>query len=176
VKKTLLFGLSFFFPVAISVAQTLRVGDRAPDFSLAYATRDSVAKSPLRLSDFTGRNVILAFYPADWSSGCTKEVCTLRDSFSGLQALNAEVLGISGDYVYSHHAWAKHHDLPFRLLSDHRHDVSRTYESFNEQSNYARRTVYVINTRGEIAYKDMEYSVADTLDFERLKQALRFIR
>jgi peroxiredoxin Q/BCP len=175
VKKTLLFGLSFFF-LSVS-AQTLRVGQQAPEFSLPYATRDSVARSPLRLSDLTGtRNVILAFYPADWSSGCTKEVCTLRDSFGRLQALNAEVLGISGDYVYSHHAWAKHHDLPFRLLSDHRHEAARTYESFNEQSDYTRRTVFVINMRGEIAYKDMEYSVADSLDFERLRQALSSIR
>lgn len=175
-KKTLLVGfLVLFFHTG--PAQTLRLGEPAPEFSLPYATRDSVARSPLRLSDLVGtRNVILAFYPADWSSGCTKEVCTLRDSFSGLQALNAEVVGISGDYVYSHHAWAKHHDLPFRLLSDHRHDMARAYESFNEQSNYTRRTVFVINPRGEIAYKDLEYSVADSLDFERLKQALSSLR
>ncbi|MEX1138853.1 MAG: redoxin domain-containing protein [Bacteroidota bacterium] len=155
----------------------LAVGSPAPDFSLPYATRDSVAKAPLRLSEIIGaRNIVLAFYPADWSTGCTKEVCTLRDSFSGLQAFNADVLGISGDYVWSHHAWAKHHDLPFRLLSDHRHEVARAYESFNEQTNFTRRTIFVVNAKGEIAYTDMDYSLADTSDFERLKKALASLR
>lgn len=176
-KKTP-FILTFIF-LSQSLAQQakLAVGSAAPDFALPYATRDSVAKTPLKLSEIMGtRNIILAFYPADWSSGCTKEVCTFRDSFSGLQALNAEVLGISGDYVWSHHAWAKHHDLPFRLLSDHRHDVARAYESFNEQTNYTRRAVVVIDTLGKICYMDMEYSVADSLDFERLKKALGSLR
>ncbi len=166
-----------FLAVGNAEQNKLTLGATAPDFSLPYATKDSVARAPLRLSEFIGtRNIILAFYPADWSSGCTKEVCTLRDSFGGLQALNAEVLGISGDYVWSHHAWAKHHDLPFRLLSDHSHDIARAYESFNEQTNYTRRTIFVINTKGEVAYMDMEYSVADSLDFERLKHALGSLR
>src|SRR4051812_30383280 len=79
-----------------------KVGDPAPDFSLPYATRDSVADDSLSLSRLTGSNkaVVLAFYPADWSGGCTKEVCTLRDNFTQLGALNADVIGISGDYVF----------------------------------------------------------------------------
>lgn len=166
-----------FLSLAPAQPDKLAVGSVAPDFALPYATRDSVAKIPLKLSEIIGtRNIVLAFYPADWSSGCTKEVCTFRDSFSKLQELNAEILGISGDYVWSHHAWAKHHDLPFRLLSDHRHEVARAYESFNEQTNYTRRTIVVIDTRGTIGYMDLEYSVADSLDFERLKKALGSLR
>ncbi len=172
----LLLILAFLSPV-LAQQDTLTIGSAAPDFALPYATRDSVAREPLRLSEITGaRNIVLAFYPADWSSGCTKEVCTFRDSFSGLQELNAEILGISGDYVWSHHAWAKHHNLPFRLLSDHRHDVARAYASFNEQTNYTRRAIVVVDTRGKIGYMDMEYSVADSLDFERLKSALGSLR
>lgn len=172
------FILSFVFLSQLHARQaTLVVGSVAPDFALPYATRDSIAKTPLKLSEIIGtQNIILAFYPADWSSGCTKEVCTFRDSFSGLQALNAEILGISGDYVWSHHAWAQHHDLPFRLLSDHRHDVARAYQSFNEETNYTRRAVVVIDRKGKIGYLDMEYSVADSVDFERLKKALGSLR
>ena len=60
----------------------LRVGDMAPDFSLPYATRDSVGQDDLKLSSLFGRGaIVLAFYPADWSGGCTKEVCTFRDKF-----------------------------------------------------------------------------------------------
>lgn len=153
------------------------VGATAPDFSLPYATKDSIARAFLKLSDYTGkRTVILAFYPADWSTGCTKEVCTMRDNFAALQGLDAEVLAISGDYVWSHHEWAKFHNLPFKLLSDHSHAVAKLYDSFNDKSLYNRRTVFVVDKKGTIAYENLTYSVADLQDFERLKSALASIK
>jgi len=158
---------------SMTFAQGPALGEMAPDFSLRYATKDSIASSPLILSKETGKNVvILAFYPADWSSGCTKEVCALRDDFGNLRKLNADVLGASGDYVYSHFEWAKHHELPFRLLSDHNHAVATAYASFNESTGYNRRTVFVIDRAGKLAYADLEYSVRDSQDFDRLKQAV----
>src|SRR5439155_17377944 len=123
-----------------------QVGDAAPDFSLPYATRDSVASDSLVLSSMVGKHsLVLAFYPADWSGGCTKEVCTLRDNFSALGALHADVIGISGDYVYSHHEWAKFHNLQFRLASDHNHAVAKQYGSYNEASGHDRRTVFAVD-------------------------------
>lgn len=158
-------------------AQDLAVGQPAPDFSLTYATRDSVSRTPLKLSEIIGRsNIVLAFYPSDWSPGCTKEVCTMRDDFAGLQSLNAEVLAISGDYVWSHHEWAKHHNLPFKLLSDHSHEVAKRYNSYNEKTMYNKRTVFVIDKQGKLAYIDLEYSVATIDDFNRLKEALAQLR
>lgn len=152
-------------------------GAVAPDFSLPYATKDSIARTPLKLSEIVGtKAVVLAFYPADWSSGCTKEVCTLRDEFGKLQELNAEILGISGDYVFSHHEWAKHHNLPFRLLSDHSHVVAQQYDSYNEKFLLNKRTVFVVNKEGKIAYADLEYSVRDDTSFNKLKEALRALR
>lgn len=157
----------------LPIPPALEVGHPAPDFSLPYATRDSIYRTPVKLSDFSGkRNVILAFYPADWSSGCTKEVCSMRDDFGNLEKLNAEILAISGDYVYSHFEWAKHHNLPFKLVSDHLHDVAKTYSSYNERSGTDRRTVFVVDKSGKIAYVDLQYSVADSDDFNRLKDAL----
>lgn len=154
-------------------AEAPKVGDPAPGFVLPYATRDSVARDSLSLATLTGpRNLVLAFYPADWSGGCTREVCTLRDNFAALAALDAEVVGISGDYVFSHHAWAKHHDLPFRLASDHRHDAARAYGSYHEAAGFNRRTVFVVGRDGRIAYADPAYSVRDAASFEKLKAAL----
>lgn len=176
-KRILLIVVISAATQCFSLAQGPAVGEAAPDFELPYATRDSVARIPLRLSQVLGdANVILAFYPADWSPGCTKEVCAFRDDFSNLGALNAVVLGISGDYSWSHHAWARHHDLPFRLLSDHSHEVARQYQSFNEKTGFNRRTVFVIDRNGLIAYSDMEYSVADSADFSRLRDALSKLR
>ena len=168
----------FLGSASITFAQSnsiglLEIGQPAPDFTLPYATRDSISRVPLILSDYVGnRNVILAFYPADWSSGCTKEVCTMRDDFANLDKLNAEILAISGDYVFSHHEWAKHHNLPFKLLSDHSHDVAKTYSSYNDKSGMNRRTVFVVDKHGRIAYADLQYSVADAEDFNRLKEEL----
>jgi peroxiredoxin len=158
---------------ALAAAAPLRVGDRAPDFQLPYATRDSVARDSLSLASLVGkRNVVLAFYPADWSGGCTKEVCAFRDNFTALGALNAAIVGISGDYVHSHHQWAKHHDLPFPLASDHSHAVAKEYGSFNDANGYNRRTVYLIDRAGKIAYFDLAYSVRDSVSFTKLKAAL----
>lgn len=155
----------------------LAVGDRAPDFVLPYATKDSAAKSQLRLSDLIGKRVIvLAFYPADWCAGCTKEVCTLRDNYAALQALDAEILAVSGDYVWSHHEWAKFHNLQFRLLSDHAHAVAKLYSSFNEKSLFNKRTVFVVDKQGTIVYLNMAYSIADLGDFEKLKSALTSLK
>ena len=151
-----------------------KVGDPAPGFSLPYATRDSVARDTLALSALVGKsNIILAFYPADWSGGCTKEVCTLRDNFSSLGSMNADVIGISGDYVHSHHEWAKHHNLPFRLASDHDHSVAKRYGSYNPTYGYNRRTVFVVDKQGRIAYADLAYSARDAVSFEKLQAALK---
>jgi peroxiredoxin len=106
----------------------------------------------------------------------TKEVCTMRDNFAALQGLDAEILAISGDYVWSHHEWAKFHNLPFKLLSDHSHATAKLYDSFNEKSLYNRRTVFVVDKMGKIAYENLSYSVADLQDFEKLKSALATIK
>jgi peroxiredoxin len=158
-------------------SRPLSVGDRAPDFALPFATADSISSSPLRLSELVGSKlVVLAFYPADWSGGCTKEVCTFRDNFAALTDAQVEIVGISGDYVFSHRAWAEHHQLPFKLASDYKHDVARQYGSFNEESGLNRRTVYVIDTAGTIAYIDLAYSTKDLSSFEKLKAAIESIR
>lgn len=158
-------------------SDTLVIGDQAPDFVLPYATRDSVASEDLTLSSLFGKtNIILAFYPANWSGGCTREVCTFRDNFAALSELHAEILGISGDYEYSHHEWAKHLDLPFKLVSDHAHNAAKAYFSYNDQYGSNKRTVYLIDRKGKIAYIDPKYSSRDITSFEKLKSALTLLK
>jgi len=153
-------------------SQQPKIGQVAPDFTLPYATKDSVGGT-VKLSNLVGpKNIVLAFYPADWSGGCTKEVCTMRDNFSALSDLNAQIIGISGDYEYSHHEWAKANNLPFMLASDHNHEVARSYTSYNETTGYNKRTVFVIDKNGNIAYVDLSYSVFTPDSFNKLKKAL----
>jgi peroxiredoxin len=155
----------------------LKVGDTAPDFQLPAATKDSILAGGVRLADVLGKNlVILAFYPADWSGGCTKEMCTFRDDFGALGQLEATVFGISGDYVHSHREWASHLNLPFTLLSDHAHDVAKQYGSYNEKTGYNFRTVFVVDRRGRIGYIDRAYQAGSAESFGNLTSAVRAIR
>ncbi len=158
-------------------ATTLKVGDKAPDFTLPAATKDSILASGVSLKSEIGKNnIILAFYPADWSGGCTTEMCTMRDNFAELGNLGATVLGISGDYVFSHRQWAKELNLPFTLLSDHFHEVAKTYQSFNPSSGHDNRTVYVIDRNGKIAYIDLKYVAGSEESFGNLKKALAALK
>jgi peroxiredoxin len=152
-----------------------KVGQSAPDFRLPYATMEKIYLKPeeyMSLASLRGKNVILAFYPADWSGGCTKEVCTLRDTFMELSKLNAVVLGISGDYVFSHHEWAKFHKLQFPLLSDHDHKTARLYGSFNEAIGYNKRTVFLIDKDGVVRYVNLDFKAGDASDYNRLREEL----
>jgi peroxiredoxin len=155
----------------------LKVGDLAPDFTLPAATRDSIVSAGIRLSDSFGKGpIVLAFYPADWSGGCTKEMCTMRDNFTELATLNAIIYGISGDYVFSHREWAKALNLPFTLLSDHDHAVAKTYASYNPDRGFNKRTIYVIDRKGRISYIDLEYKVSAPESFVKLSEALKGAR
>lgn len=168
-----IFALVLFNSLSYS-QERLLVGDSAPDFTLPYATKDTIVFSGIKLSEaLESGKVIVAFYPADWSGGCTKEVCTLRDNFSRLSDLKAQVFAISGDYVFSHKEWANHHNLPFKLLSDHDHGVAKKYKSFNEKSGFNKRTVFVVNEKGIITFLNYDYKVNDDKDFLDLTKALK---
>jgi peroxiredoxin Q/BCP len=156
-----------------------KVGDRAYDFKLPYATQEKIYMKPdeqMSLSSLRGKNVILAFYPADWSGGCTTEVCTLRDTFAELSKLNATVLGISGDYVFSHQEWAKHHQLQFPLLSDHDHRVARLYDSYMEQAGFNKRTVYLIDKEGVVRYVNLAFKAGDKKEYDALRAELEKLK
>ncbi|MDQ3817314.1 MAG: peroxiredoxin [Acidobacteriota bacterium] len=156
-----------------------KVGETAPDFRLPYATQEAIHLKPdeyMALSSLRGKNVILAFYPADWSGGCTKEVCTLRDTFAELSKLNATVLGISGDYVFSHQEWAKYHKLQFPLLSDHDHKIARLYGSYNEAVGFNNRTVFLIDKEGVVRYSNLQFKAGDANDYAKLKEELEKLK
>lgn len=178
-KLSIIIFIIFIYSIAgfTQITDSLKIADKAPDFSLPFATKDSIGDGEIKLSSIIGKkNIVLAFYPADWSGGCTKQLCTMRDNFNALSELNAEIFGISGDYVFSHHEWAKHHDLPFTLLSDHDHKVAIRYNSYNEMRGYNKRTVYLIDKQGKIAYIDLKYNVSDMESFNKLKSQLKNLK
>ena len=122
------------------------VGSVAPDFTLPSQSEEMV-----NLKEFLDRRpVVLFFYPKDNTLGCAKEVCAFRDSFEELGKLNAEVIGISSDSVYSHRSFAEKHKLPFTLLSDEGGKVRRLYDVPNSFGLFPGRVTYVIDEEGVV--------------------------
>lgn len=127
----------------------LEIGTKAPNFSLKVTPDQTVS-----LSDFLGRPVILAFYPADFSPVCGGEMMLFNEILPELEKYNAEILGISVDNVWTHLAFAKERNLHFPLLSDFnpKGEVSRLYNSYHEQDGISERSLYLIDENGKIAW------------------------
>ena len=119
----------------------LSPGDPAPPFTLP----DSDGR-PVSLADYAGRDVVVYFYPADDTPGCTKEACGFRDAWDELRELGAVVLGVSGDDAESHRRFTAKYGLPFTLLSDPDHEVMRAYGAYGEKTLYGRKVVGVIRS------------------------------
>lgn len=119
----------------------LSVGETAPDFSLPDAHGNTVS-----LSDFRGRTVVVYFYPAAMTPGCTTEACDFRDSLESLAAHDIAVVGISPDKPEKLEKFAARDSLTFPLLSDPSHDVLSAYGAWGEKTMYGRKTTGVIRS------------------------------
>ena len=129
----------------------LKVGDKAPDFTV-----NDQDGNPVKLSDMRGKKVVLYFYPKDMTPGCTAQACNLRDNYKSMQKKGYEILGISTDSEKSHKKFIEKEKLPFRLLADTDRSVHNAYGTWVEKSMYGRkymgtgRTTFVIDERGII--------------------------
>ena len=153
------------------------VGADAPDFRLPWASRDSLGavEDDFVLRKQGGKVVVLAFYPKDFTSGCTAEMHTFSDRYADLFPGDVVVVGISADSLESHRQFAASVGAPFRLLSDQSQRVAAMYGSKGD-GGYNRRTVYVIDARGRVAYRDMRFGALDPKAYDRLKAAVRAAR
>jgi len=129
------------------------IGEKAPDFEAV----DTELKK-VRLSDFRGKVVVLAFYPAAFTSVCTKEMCTFRDSMAKFNEMNAVVIGISVDPPFSNKAFKEQYKLNFIVVSDYNREIVKKYNvywEFPALPGYilAKRSVFVVDKEGVIRYK-----------------------
>jgi peroxiredoxin Q/BCP len=130
--------------------KNVRIGTAAPDISLP----DSDGKQ-WRLSDQSGKVVVLLFYPGDETPICTRQMCSVRDRWEDYLATGAEVVGISTDSSESHKKFAEHHDLPLRLLSDTDGQASNLYGARSLIPGKVARSVFVIDAQGILRYSDV---------------------
>ncbi len=131
----------------------LKVGDKAPDFSLPDAYGNVVS-----LKDFKGKKLVLYFYPKDDTPGCTKESCSFRDNLARVKSKGAEIIGMSADSVKSHAKFAEKYELPFTLLSDESKEAINAYDVWQQKSFMGKkymgivRTTFIIDEKGNIAH------------------------
>lgn len=153
------------------------VGRRAPDFSLPWANRDGVGpiESPYQLASDRGRTVVVAFYPRDFTKGCTAQLRTFGEQYDSLFGPDVTLVGISTDSVTTHSRFAASLSLPFRLLSDPEQRVSKQYSS-KDSGGYNRRTVYIIGPDGRVRYRNMKFNALDPKSYSELRNAVKAVR
>lgn len=129
----------------------LKVGDKAPVFTLQDRTGENVS-----LSDFWGKKVVIYFYPKDNTPGCTRQACAFAQHFDKFKEKNVSVIGISKDSVESHIKFANKYSLPFLLLSDPHREAIEAYGVWKEKKLYGKvsmgivRTTFIIDENGYI--------------------------
>ena len=143
------------------------VGSKAPDFTLMNQDREAVTLSALR-----GKPVVLAFFPAAFSSVCTKEMCTFKDSMAQLGKANAQVFGVSVDTFFTLKAFQDQQKLNFPLLSDFNKTVIRDYGVFNEDmiglKGIAKRAVFVIDKDGIVRHAEVLEDARNEPDYAKV--------
>jgi peroxiredoxin len=133
----------------------IEIGSKAPDFTLFDSDKNKVS-----LSDFTGQNVLLLFFPAAFTGVCTTELCSVRDNMAQYASLHAKVLGISVDSIFTLAKFKEEQGYNFPLLSDFNKEVSTAYGSIYEtfvfdMKGVSRRSAFVIDSAPESATTTM---------------------
>jgi glutaredoxin-dependent peroxiredoxin len=147
-------------------------GQPAPDFSLF-----SSEKKKVTLSDLKGKNVLLLFFPLAYTSVCTKELCMVRDNITIYNSVNAEVIGISVDSLYTLAKFKQDQQLNFTLLADFNKEISKLYGAFYETFGYemkgvSKRAAFVIDKEGIVKYAEVLENAGELPDFGAIQAIL----
>ncbi len=151
----------------------IAVGQPAPEFALKDQNQQEV-----KLSDFKGKkNVVIVFYPLDWSPTCTKEHACFVNDMKRFEQLDAQVLGLSVDSVWSHKAWAEKMSIPYPLLADFqpRGSVASKFGAYLEDRGITGRAIAIIDKAGKLAWFK-QYDIPVVPDIEEVKQALAQVK
>jgi thioredoxin-dependent peroxiredoxin len=146
------------------------VGDSAPDFELRGTGGRTV-----RLADFRGRWLVLAFYPGDFTPVCTRQFCSYRDAADRLDELDAEVLGVSPQTLDSHERFRAKHGLTVPLLADPEREMIRAYGVLGP-GGMVRRSIFIVDPQGIVRYRHVALLGLRYQDVDELRQSLQRAR
>ena len=150
----------------------VKVGDKAPDFSLFDSDKNKQS-----LSDYRGSNVLLLFFPLAFTSVCTAELCDTRDNMNMYEKLNAKPIGISVDSLHSLKKFKEEQGLNFPLLSDFNKNVSELYGSLYEEFGFgmkgvSKRSAFLIDSEGIVQYAEVLENAWQIPDFQAIQKTL----
>jgi peroxiredoxin len=150
----------------------LTVGQAAPEFTL-YDT----GKNKISLSAFRGKNVLILFFPQAFTSTCTKELCAVRDDISRYSNINAEVIGISVDSVFTLNKYKEDQQYNFPLLSDFNKEVSALYGALYtdwilDMKGVSKRAAFIVDKNGIIAYTEVLENAGEIPDFAAINEKI----
>ncbi len=148
----------------------IEVGDSAPDFELR-GTGDRT----VRLTDFRGRWLVLAFYPGDFTPVCTRQFCAYRDAADRLDELDAEVLGVSPQTLESHERFRAKYGLTVPLLADPERETIRAYGVLGPRG-MVRRSIFIVDPQGIVRYRHVSLLGLRFQDVDELKKSLQRAR
>ena len=150
------------------MAEVIKIGQQAPDFKLKDQHQNEVS-----LSAFRGKNVVLAFYPLDFSPVCSKEHACFHEDMKQFETLNAQVLGISVDSAWTHQAFAKHLKIDYPLLADFhpKGSVADKFGLYLAEKGITNRATVILDKSGIVRYIKV-YDIPQQRDNQELVQAL----
>jgi len=151
---------------------SVKIGDKAPDFKLF-----NTEKKEIGLSDHKGKNVVLLFFPLAFTGVCTTELCTMRDDIAKYNNLNAEVLALSVDSLFTLEKFKAEQNLNFDLLSDFNRETAKSYGALYEEfvlgmKHVAKRSAFVIDGDGTVKYAEVLESAGDLPNFSAILETL----
>ncbi len=160
---------------------SIKVGDKAPDFTLV--TKNPDGPQIIKLSEQIGTsNIVLLFVPMAFTGVCTTELCDVSSGISAYESLDAKVYAISGDNPFAQEAWATKEGITVPLLSDYEHEAAKAYgiayEQFLPEANLImggvpKRSAFVIDKTGTVKFADVQDHPKDLPDFEALQEVLK---
>lgn len=152
-----------------AINRPLPTGTRAPDFALRNARGEEVT-----LSTYSGRTLVIAFYPLDWSPGCSRQLDLYQQELPEFAKRGVDVVGISVDSLYSHGAWATARGLTMPLLADFnpKGAVARKYNAWREADGFSERALYIVDGSGVIRYSHVSPRLEHVPDIYELLGAL----
>jgi peroxiredoxin len=151
---------------------SIEIGKPAPDFKLF-----NTEKKEISLSDYKGKNLVILFFPLAFTGVCTAELCNIRDNYNIYTSLNAEVIGISIDSLFSLERFKKEQNYNFDLLSDFNKTTAKAYDSLYETFGFGmmgvtKRSAFVIDKQGAIQYVEILEDAGKQPDFDAIKATL----
>lgn len=151
-----------------------KVGDTAPDFTLAAGTIAGISAQPIRLSNLRGHTVVIAFYPRQRSSGCTIQMTHYRDAYDSIfgGGKDATLLAISMDSVKDIASWAQEAHFPFTMLSDINGVAGKEYATVYPNRHMERRILFVVGPDGKITHVMDPFNEVDPAAYQELTQAI----